>query len=782
MLGDNNAYSLLVTLLVLAILTSLVFHIFFKDNTDIGFSEIYFTSPNELPNDVNQNKNYNYTFTIKNLEGKPSTYSYNSKLELFNLYDATEGIYKCIGKQRKKVTLEWIEGNNTDSEVFLMGDSKNGSFMFSKSNDYGLIDWPYYNIKYKYRNILDVGSFTTSFHYQNTTKFSFTVYSDTSTIEFAYLEDGEVKIQRKKISNLKLDNNVLISVDDQIKYYINDELIFFKEFDNVTAGKVDFRMDDTYILIGRLSVYRDSAIVVTKSSLIRDYEIDNKNIIKKINSLRAQSEDDAYMIRKGINLTDVCKEDYCDNLRSYLNNPGDAQFVVNLKNIDGVNLISTLDTFNSGQFPSQAYLQNGSMDELFWENFNVRVNLQTFVEPHTILISFDDNFMMLFHNSNVFFITRSEDILTINHRSSPIKVGVNEIFLESKKDNVVFKINGLPLFNFKRNFDFRDVSLYTKNTFIALDNIVAVNKHKDCSALSTSQNCKRTYRFLSERKISRKKALSIISAPIFVSAGLGISPFLGVSDLFESQNFLINDSNVSLRPDLLQLVDYEIELDPALIKEDIPSEKYVFDGENARLINKNNYSFSFDFNVLEGVGILEVSFHKIGGQKISTIILNEPNNEASIFSNIDGTLFKDLAFVNITQEKSHKLDIIHESNTTSYYFGGKKFFEYENIDMSNGYYSISTFNTHFDIRDISLYERTIKRRTRYSIDNDPCRLRKIDEIELNRDSLFLDNEEDYTINKNFTINGTFDYGLVSVFLEPELSNQTEIHFWVVKDD
>src|SRR3989344_8814693 len=125
MLGENYTYKFLVTVLVSAIVVSLIFHIFFRRDADEDFSEVFFPFPNKLPNDVNVGENHSYTFTVRNLEGKPSTYDYYSKLELFNLYDATEGIYKCSAKKRKKVSLGWIEGNVTASNIFLLNKTNN---------------------------------------------------------------------------------------------------------------------------------------------------------------------------------------------------------------------------------------------------------------------------------------------------------------------------------------------------------------------------------------------------------------------------------------------------------------------------------------------------------------------------------------------------------------------------------------------------------------------------------------------------------------------------------
>src|SRR3989344_7680796 len=116
MFGDSKDYQFFIIVLVAAIIISLIFHIFFRQDTEASFSEIYFPEPDNLPNGVFLGEKYNFTYLIKNDENKPSTYDYTSKLELFNLYDVTEGTYRCVAEQRKKVALEWEQINESISE------------------------------------------------------------------------------------------------------------------------------------------------------------------------------------------------------------------------------------------------------------------------------------------------------------------------------------------------------------------------------------------------------------------------------------------------------------------------------------------------------------------------------------------------------------------------------------------------------------------------------------------------------------------------------------------
>ena len=711
-------YRLLIIILMIAIAISIIFHIF-TYTAEAGFSELYFED--NLPNLVNQNQTYNFSFAITNHEDRPTTYGYESKLELFNLYDVTEGIYGCAAKYRKKVIMEWLE---------------NDSELYTQSEDYGNIDWPYYSIQYSYSNLLEGGTFTTIFH-NNNTQYSFTIDEDASEVEFTTNESI-----RKKVM-LKPSNKILINVTGRIKYYINDELIFNKKIDMPANGKFDFKAT-TLPSLGNLVVYKDSPIEVTQAKYIREYDIDSSIILKRAEELRK----DIDLLRIPINISTENS-----TLSLFLNSPQD-NFSINNPNFNALSILSSINTIST--FQSQSYIQNSSEEELSWKNYTLDINFQIFTEPHTFIVSIDD-FMILFHNSDIFLIDNS----TIQRKTSPVKVGANQLQLNSRDNNIVVSVNDFPLFNVIKPLEFKNISLYAKNTIMAFGNILLIKK--GCNSIS----CRRIYRIESERHITQTREIGATTDPIPVSVELSAIPLLGIADIFKEYN-LLNTSSL--------LLEYDIEIDPSLINGDIPSEEYVFNGKNAIVTNQGNYSFSFTFNILEGIGLLETSFHDDDGKKIATIILSQPENKTFLFTNLD-TILKRTADIDMDPQKRHRLDIVHEAGNSNFYFDGRNIFNNIAIDMSNGFFSISNFNTHIGIMDITLFDRTTRERVPFSINTDPCRLRKIDEILLDKNSLYLDAGEKTTIPNTFTIDGDFDYGLVSAYMPDK-----EIHFWVTKND
>lgn len=793
MLEGDLDYKFFVTILVIAIIVSLIFHIFFRQNTQASFSEIYYPEPDKLPNEVSIGNKYSFAFSVRNLENKPFTYDYNTKMELFNLYDVTEGLYNCVASQRKKVSLFWKEGNSSEKNKLLLENNNfnNSSFFYTDSDDYGTIDWDNYNIQYAYDNLLESGSFTTAFYGDKEIKYTFTISSDSSEAEFSYLNGSSVKTEKAKIAFLRPSNKVLINVSDTVKYHINDQLLFntsVNNIDELRKGKVGFRSDDSYVSIGKLVVFKNSPVEVIRTPYIKNYDIDSSPIFDKVRKIRSESEDRAFLISNQTNESAQCVDDDCLALKSFLNDPQDNyEFSSKYTFRDESDL---LDLFDAGTsfIPSTSLRQNDTTQELQWPNYTLRMNFQTFVRPHTFLISFDHELFVLFHNSHIFYLTRDDNnTLKLYRRPSRVDIGVNELSIDATNNNNIFYINRIPSINIKKPINFNDVTIATKKTFMVFGNIDVLNKNSNCRVSSISKDCRRIYEVISERQISGGgEQFRAIADPIEISAGLAAAPFLGVAKLLspdeESKDAEVNNSQVQLPQKFSDLLDYDIYIDPSAINENIPSERYRFNGRNALIRNQNNYSFGYNFYILEGAGLMDTSFTDSEGGRAISFLMNKPKNEAYLLRYAKGGIIKYTAVVNLTENGQHNLDISFESNKTIYSLDRKTIFEFNDTDLSNGYFTISTYNTYTQLLDIRVYDRNFKRYIQYYINSDPCELKKINEEEFDNGNIFLGLNETKTVNQNFSITKNFDYGLVTTALIPESGNSSEIHFWVVRNE
>ena len=784
MFGDDKDYKFFVTILVLAIVISIIFHIFFTPDTDAFFSEVYFPEPDALPNDVYLGETYNFDFAVRNLEGKPSTYKYDSKVELYNLYDVTEGTYNCIAKQRRKVGLRWIENNYTTTGTFLLNNLgiEGTNFVFSEADDYGEVNWPYYTLRYKFKNILGKGTFSTVFHEGKEVKYYITIFDESAEVELAYKNGSILQKERTKIKNLSRENDIVINVTDSLKYYFNGDLLFDKPV-TLTDGKIAFVMNNSYITISNMVAYQDSKDE-SNPKFIREYSIDKLPAVKKHERLVKRMEENVELLRREANFAVKCQEDECLKLKNYINSPKNIYSFHSNYSFDEITLLSLIDT-KLYDVKSYSYLQNMSTNNV-WSNFSVKVNFELLNPSHAILFNLNKDLMILFHNFETYVIVRHPNGTSIQRQSNLIDIGANNLRFEAISNTINMLINSDTVFTLDKSINLRNVSIYTKNTMAGLGNLAASNMEEGCGLILKSTSCKRNYLVQSVINISKEK-IEALADPIEVAAGLAAIPILGISDIFEFeevrvQEFIEQPEEVE-RSSIMDLLEYDIEVDPSLVDEDIPSETYVFDGENATVKSQKNYSFGFDFSLLEGVGLIEVAFHDINRSKISSFILNIPHNQSNLFTNFEGKLNKEAKNVNISKEFSTNFKINYGGKKATYFLNQNAIFETEGIDMSNGFFSVSTFNTHFDIGDMAIKDLDTGKSVSLSINADPCRLRKIGEVQIKKSPLYLADKEKEVTKQNFFINEDFDYGKVSVTLKhQEKLNETEIHFWVVKND
>lgn len=772
MFGDNKDYIFFVIVLIAAIAISLVFHVFFTPKEDARFSEIYFPFPDDLPNYVDKGSAYNFSFVVRNLEGKPSTYNYNAKLELFNLYDVTEGLYKCAAQQRKKAQFEWVEGNESNKSIF-----------YSKTDDYGYIDWPFYNLEYSYKNVLSQGSFTTKFYNNESFKYSFTVDDGASEIELSYKENNKIKSLKKKVQ-LKSDNNVRINATNGLKYYLNDNLVFDELLFNLSGGMFGFRADGSYVLMRQLVAYKESPIEVTQSRNIINFEVNNNLVFQKLDKLRQESEDAAYLIRKPVNFSSQCSIGNCDELREFLNDHQNKNSIKLNSAIKDDAFILSLINFSDTLFPDNSILQNSTVEALYWPSYTFRMEFQIFTQPHTFMLSIGNDLLILFHDSSIYIINNGLRNPTIDRIQNKAEVGINEFSINSKDNEITLNLNRFPIYTMKKELSFGKVSIYTKNTFVIFSDIIISNANIECSSKYISRNCNRYYRIPAERQFTSNRQITSVAQTASIPIALSVSPFLSGTDIGALSN--LENQSLNITTDAAQIlkksIENEIEIDPELINANIPSEKYIFNGRNGILANKNNYSFSFDFFILEGAGLIEVSFYDNKGMELTKLVFYQPKSKAYLFRNFQGSVIKDTFYANLSKESSHKFVLVYRDGESSYIIDNGNPFESSGINMSNGYFSISTYNTYADFTNIGLFDESTRRRIPFSINADPCSLRKIDEMQIGKGSLYMDNNESVSIARDFAIKKDFDYGKLTVNLFKENMNASEVHFWVVSND
>ena len=805
-LSDILNFRLLLTLAIIAILVSLVFHFFFVKNIAVDFTEIYFPEPDSLPGDVYLGQDYNVTFVVRNAGQNPTTLDVDAKIEFYKLYDVTEGIYKCVARQRQKAMLQWVQGNKSTFEYLFAGpydiepeQAQIPKAFITESSDYADIDWPYYTITYRFKEVLQSGNFSTYFHDNGTLKYAFVIYPGDPSIEAVYKSNGSIVSEWKSLNltPLKADNSVEIRYNETMSYYLNGEIVFNFTPDNATIGRPDFKAEDNIVVLGSLLMYKETPVEITEAGDIREYSINNKIILGIIENLSQEVNTDVPLFRQEQYYYFECPNDECDSLKAYLDGNYDVyKFNNHFGNASEENILGMLTPLEEQVYQSYYLSSNGTAKELDWENFTLRLSWQTFSRQKTFLLSLKNNLSILIRGTDIYVITNNETESVAYKVSNELEESApNELMIESWGGKLVFYMNKRPFHRINWKLSVGDFEMKVSNSFVIFSDIVVFNDQPGCKRISIDQACRIVYRQSTGRQLVQARPIRAVTTPVEISAELTMALFLAVGEFFQdeaatSREYAGGGNETGIvgtlpyqQPGLTiaDLLDYEIDIDASLINENIPSEKFVFAGPTAQVSNFENYSFSYSFYLLEGLGLLDTSFFQ-DDRLLLSVIISKQAKEAYLFRNLYGTLTKDTASLNLTWNDRNNFDFVKEMNETTIYINRIPLFAFSEPNVSKGYFGISSYNTYVELTGINLFNKERQRRIQFNIDKDPCSLKKVGEVQMTKDSLYLGGGEAQSYHSTFRPEGDFDYGKATFTTTNEQGNQTEIHFWVIRHD
>lgn len=205
----------------------------------------------------------------------------------------------------------------------------------------------------------------------------------------------------------------------------------------------------------------------------------------------------------------------------------------------------------------------------------------------------------------------------------------------------------------------------------------------------------------------------------------------------------------------------------------IPDEHYTFDGPNARLTNWVNHQFRFKYLALDGAKMVGFRFFPDEGNPI-VFVLSELKQKAYLHNG------KELLEKNIKigEEKSHIVVADYDQGTLTVKIDyGIPVFTIENINMSDGYYTVDTYNTYSELSELYMVDNVENSRIDLIIDDDPCELRLIGKHILENKTVNVMPGEQHTFKQNFYIEQDFDFGKVTVTV-PNLNRS--IYYWMTR--
>lgn len=789
MFGGKDDYKFFVIVLSAAIVISLIFHFFLTPNEDVGFSEIFFPEPDSLPNKIFPGEEYSFAFTVHNLEGIPETYTTTSKVELYNLYDVTEGIYKCVSNQRKKLYLKMEAGNESTQDFYTtnLTSGKKGLHYLTFTGQEGKITWPHYTVEYRFTRAFDEGgeSFTTVFHDEGDIKYAITYLEPSHEVILTYKEGNITKQERKRPRKIREANDITIQVNGTLTYKFNRETLFSVEGIVAEPGVIDFRMDELYGYVSNYRSYQDSPIEVTRFDLVKTFDVSNKVVGEEVKKIKQKALEAITLERATLNVTVPCKEEWCVSLQEYVNDPGNVyRHEIPLKKNSEERILSIIDTGTEEVFPTQAFVPNETLPSLEWDDYQLELKIQTFTLKSTILVVFDENFKVLFFNENVFVISLDGEFMRVTRQENPLQIGVNVLKVESNGGNLRVLVNKIAIYEGTEDIAFQNTALYTKNTFANFGKFEMINKDDECGRADNTQECKRTFKIGS----SRLQPVRSSQAPVKVTSSpllpvVGVAPFVGVNDILGFEDTQdVNETFLAQQLTARELLEYDIPLDLSSIDEDIPSSQFVFNGENALIRESENYLFRFNFHILAGLGLVEVAFYSLEGNKTFSMLLHQQEGKIYTLHYLDGLVDLKETAANL-QGKNEKSFRAEYKENVVISLGRDQLFNLTGVDLSSGYFTLSTFHTHLQNRGLSIEDRWNNKRINLRAETDPCKLRLVDELVLGEDTLFLDHDEYLSETYTFNLSGEFDYGLVSVELEETVDkDESEIHFWVINNE
>lgn len=718
---DSLYNALIVSLIIGIIITIIVLVITFEKPEP--FTEIYYENPDSLPNKVRLNQNYSYSFTVHSLENSTKDYVYTSVLELFNLYDITETTYSCLTKYRDKIRLEWKSGEMIKNSTYDLIRYQNSSIpnMYTESVEQlqlEYINWTDYNIKFNYASTDGVGQTVVLFTDRvDRPRYAIILSEITDEVLFVMFQLDRLEISSKEY-NFTPGRGYDI-VMNQSLWIGRDEVA---PLANVKGLKIGFETKDTLVSIRNLRIFR-SNYSVKDVDTINLYDIEGGEMQTFHNKLTNERID-------------------------YLSLFPFSEISNNMFPI-AFNAFSLEKNF-TGQNSTIRHNENLTAHNITWSDYQYKYEFKKtdssifgyFINREDII---DYGFMI--SGDDAFFIRNLDDGLNINH----VKIE------QALKNKVNITIGDTASVYFNDFLIFDDLPIHKNMGEIRFD---IFGQFVDITGIEVLNDMVNR----SDRNLFEKyhKKYSIKNRPYIRDSSL-ISVFSNeITDVAEDVKTLAQAEDT---PSYL-LDDFQIEVKENVIKDS----KIDLNGPGARLEDWNSYSFSFNYAMLDGQKQIKTTFKDLEGKEKYSFMIDETKktmNFIDIASNIETK--QDLE----PEGQWHNFNIEYKENYTEVMFDREVIFN-ETLNLSSGSYMFETNDTyaHFRSARVNDYNGNIKN---YQIEDDPCQLRKIMEIQIDKNQIILNPDENITIEQAFQLDNFFDYGKVTT-----LVGEQEIHFWVTR--
>lgn len=759
------------TILIIGILISSFSVYFFRNviyGQKIDFTELFFTEPDLIPNDVYINQTYVYGFGLNNHESNTINYSLSVKTELYNLYDFYENRFNCMSKYRKKVFLDWT--NVSYKSVLTNNDNHFEHLYVHPTNEVN--NWTQYTMTLLLPPPIGKGKLAIKFSNSTDLKYSIIIDNKENKMYF-----NDILVSENLDFN-HLNNWLNIKVTDiKITISLNDDILLDSGFFRGTNGFLSFESVDAYFRLQFFTVYQYSHIEIPDRGNIIEYAIEDQFLTRKIIDIQQSRQKIVRLSRTWLTYNETIDCDIEPFYCRYFDIPNDISF--NLKDTNISRFSEKIPVVDAGY--NIKYISK--MSSINWSNFTISFAHRTLSQGSKghLILDFSEKWGIMITRNNSYFIERENNSIRIDEIRNPRKFNSsNDIINISIEEGFIsLFINEKNIFSKKAPLDYTNgyFTIYEKNEYFSLDPINIKKIDPICQDPDYFGFCEvsllTVYRqqvasfdnpdYTIEYEPNIKSVASSLFAPLINNTIMNIS--------LKSNNVSNNTIN-----DLIKPIFNEFKFD--IDNEFIPNERIIFD-KSLQFKNSSSSSLDYSYYNIDGAGIMGLGVLDKYGQELISMHVIPNKNEVYIYNLQDGKQ-KNWTIKKIFETTEHSLRIVNDENT-HFYIDNSLVFNIKDTHIFSGTFFIESLNTYSYFGDVHYQNSGIKRTL--FLKQDPCEF-KLTYQSIKNENIILNPEESKIFTENLVINQDFDFGKVSVtILGGQSNNDTqEIHYWFKRKD
>lgn len=725
---EDKLFVWLVVVISLALLVS-IFMVVTLSHTKASFSSAAFLNPDNLPNLVKTNSEQSVSYEISSFEDDDTEYVVQSNVELYRLYDTSEGLHRCLSPYRKKYFVAWT--NSTELQ-YVQTPKENIVQDLHITQDIDPLVWSEVNLYFSLGKLFGQGEFVIYYGKINASP-DYVIRIDT--------RDGNIYLNEtymNKINVSKENDNGRISYKDGYLNFVYEDELLFREAIDSDSGQFGFESRNGLFLLNKMIVSQYFPIEIPDRGNVINYQFSDEffynelsrirnNIAKSYNFIRQYTTRDeiTYVPR-------VCNDFDC----TYTQSTDQALLLENRTNITPY----ILDLpWNNITLPFWHVARDDI--EIPWTALNITGDRPILPRDASISLFFDEHLVFTITNKSISALYTEYNNIRI--RQYPLNETTFQIEINNKR--VTMQTDHGPV-SFDIPFEvYNDtVRLFTINSLSTVSRVDI--QRLGCEPLTF---CRLTLLPSVPRRFTNQETISNVGERVEYIPRIPLRRTSVQND--SEEELVVSEQFINTIPDVLT----------------------SFNGAQAIIKNSSNFSFSLRTKYLDGKGLISLYFKDLN----DTVLFNVTHDLANALLYVDGEEIT----LDATPLTWRRIQIGYLENI-SVSFNGTEFYSGEHWGPADGYFAIETYDSHLEFTNLRLQRDNFARNL--PLLEDPCRLRLVYSEVLRNEEFTLEPENSKNFLDTYTLNNFFDYGKVNVDLYGSSNtNDTalHIHHWLVRE-